>query len=111
MIARWRSRLARQRAVDRVLRYTATDAWALQQFCASMSTVRSSLPDVANIRIDMRYVHALDASTVAALRSMSALLSAAGIGLSFHDCGGGVERELERGGFPISRDEGEGAHR
>ena len=53
------------------------------------------------IRIDMRFVRALDASTLATLESLLAALSASGVRLLVHDCTREVERELRRRRFSV----------
>jgi anti-anti-sigma regulatory factor len=99
----WPAPSARRRTSDCAFHFTAVDAWALEHFCASFSRIRSSIPELTGVRIDMRFLPALDASTLAALESLLAELRAIGIGLLLHDCTDGVAEELELRGFSIGR--------
>jgi hypothetical protein len=96
-----RPRRGEQRARDHTLDFLPTDAWSLRQFCASSSRLCSSLPPITAIRIDMRFVRKLDASTIATLESLLAALSASGVRLLVHDCERDVERELRRRRFSV----------
>ena len=83
------------------LRFTAPNLWALDAFCASLGQLENAMPDVRVVRIDLRNVPSVDASSLAAVHSAVSRLRGHGVALSIRGCAPLVAAELLRSGLPV----------
>jgi hypothetical protein len=83
------------------LRFTAPNLWALDAFCASLGQLENAMPELRVVRIDLRNVPAVDASSLAAVHSAVVRLKGHGVALSIRGCAPLVAAELLRSGLPV----------